>query len=112
MLYEVITAELLDAGARQSRSILQTLASSIDARDPLTAGHSDKVTEYALGICDELGLPPNERELIRVSAMLHDYGKIGVPDAILKKDGRLSTGEYDRITSYNVCYTKLLRSCA
>jgi len=93
-------AELLDASARQSRSILQTLASSIDARDPLTAGHSDKVTEYALGICDELGLPPNERELIRVSAMLHDYGKIGVPDAILKKDGRLSTGEYEIVKAH------------
>jgi len=93
-------AELLEASARQSRSILKTLASSIDARDPLTAGHSEKVTEYALGICDELGLEQDYRELVRVSAMLHDYGKIGVPDAILKKDGRLSASEYAAVKTH------------
>lgn len=101
-------AELLDGSARQARSILQTLASSIDARDPLTAGHSDKVTEYALGICDELGLPPDDRELIRVSAMLHDYGKIGVPDAILKKDDRLSPGEYEIVKAHAVKTREIL----
>ena len=73
-------AELIDAKTKQFRSILQVLAASIDARDSLTAGHSEKVTEYALGICDELGLSEDNRETIRVAALLHDYGKIGVPD--------------------------------
>lgn len=87
-------AELLEAKERQFNSVLQVLAASIDARDSLTAGHSEKVTEYSVGICNELGLSRDEREAIRVAALLHDYGKIGVPDAILKKEGVLTPEEY------------------
>jgi HD-GYP domain-containing protein (c-di-GMP phosphodiesterase class II) len=96
----VRNVELLDARDRQMQSILQTLAASIDARDPLTAGHSTKVTEYAMGICRELGLPKDEGEAIRVSALLHDYGKIGVPDSILKKPGRLTREEYEIVKTH------------
>jgi HD-GYP domain-containing protein (c-di-GMP phosphodiesterase class II) len=92
--------ELLDARNRQMQSILQTLAASIDARDPLTAGHSSKVTEYAMGICEELNLPKELCETIRVSALLHDYGKIGVPDSILKKPGRLTRDEYEIVKTH------------
>jgi HD-GYP domain-containing protein (c-di-GMP phosphodiesterase class II)/Tfp pilus assembly protein PilZ len=87
-------ADLLNARRKQFHSILQVLAKSIDARDPMTAGHSEKVTEYALGICQELELPKDFCETIRVASLLHDYGKIAVPDAILKKPGRLSSEEY------------------
>jgi HD-GYP domain-containing protein (c-di-GMP phosphodiesterase class II)/Tfp pilus assembly protein PilZ len=87
-------AELIEAKVRQFNSVLQALAASIDARDSLTAGHSEKVTEYSVGICNQLGLPRDEIEMIRVAALLHDYGKIGVPDAILKKEGRLTPEEY------------------
>ncbi len=93
-------AELLDAKVRQFNSVLHVLAASIDARDSLTAGHSEKVTEYSLGISRELGLPQDFCEMIRVAALLHDYGKIGVPDAILKKDGRLSPEEYDIVKTH------------
>jgi hypothetical protein len=93
-------AELLDDRNRQMQSILQTLAASIDARDPLTAGHSAKVTEYALGICKELDLSEEYCEVIRVSSLLHDYGKIGVPDSILKKPGRLTREEYDIVKTH------------
>ncbi len=92
--------ELLDDRNRQMQSILQTLAASIDARDPLTAGHSAKVTEYALGICKELDLTEEYCEVIRVAALLHDYGKIGVPDSILKKPGRLTREEYDIVKTH------------
>lgn len=92
--------ELLDARDRQMQSILHTLAASIDARDPLTAGHSAKVTEYALGICNELKLSKEYSEVIRVAALLHDYGKIGVPDAILKKPGRLTREEYEVVKTH------------
>ena len=94
-------ADLIDARGRQFRSILRVMAASIDARDPLTAGHSEKVTEYALGICSELGLSGEHRELIRVSALLHDYGKIGVPDAILKKNGMLTDDEYEIVKAHS-----------
>lgn len=92
--------ELLGARDRQMQSILQTLAASIDARDPLTAGHSAKVTEYALGISHEIGLSKSYCEVIRVAAQLHDYGKIGVPDAILKKPGRLTRDEYEIVKTH------------
>lgn len=94
-------ADLIDARGRQFRSILKVMAASIDARDPLTAGHSEKVTEYALGICSELGLSGEHRELIRVAALLHDYGKIGVPDAILKKNGMLTDDEYEIVKTHS-----------
>lgn len=94
-------AELLLSKEREFQSTLQVLAASIDARDPLTAGHSEKVTEYAVGICCELGLPDDVRECVRVAALLHDYGKIGVPDSILKKPGRLTVEEYEIIKTHS-----------
>ena len=96
----ISNANLLEARQRQFDSILQVLAASIDARDPLTAGHSEKVTDYAIGICEELNLSPNYREMIRVASLLHDYGKIGVPDAILKKPGRLTQEEYEKVKTH------------
>jgi HD-GYP domain-containing protein (c-di-GMP phosphodiesterase class II) len=96
----ISNADLMEARQRQFSSILQVLAASIDARDPLTAGHSEKVTEYALGICEELNLSSNYREMIRVASLLHDYGKIGVPDSILKKPGRLTKEEYETVKTH------------
>ncbi len=87
---------------RQFRSILKTLAASIDARDTLTAGHSERVTEYAVAICDEMELDPELTEVIRVAAQLHDYGKIGIKDSILKKSGPLSGKEREEIKTHVV----------
>ena len=92
--------ELIQARERRFRSILQVLAASIDARDPMTSGHSEKVTEFALGICDEMQLEEEFKEMIRVAALLHDYGKIGVPDNILKKPGRLTDEEYQVVKTH------------
>lgn len=94
-------ANLVDAREKQFRSILHALAASIDARDPMTSGHSEKVTEYALGICDELGLSKDYCEMIRVAALLHDYGKIGIPDTILKKPGRLTDEEFEIVKTHS-----------
>jgi HD-GYP domain-containing protein (c-di-GMP phosphodiesterase class II) len=93
-------AMALEAIDRQFKSLLQVLAASIDARDPLTAGHSEKVTEYTLGICNELGMPKNFCEMMRVASLLHDYGKIGVRDSILKKEGKLSVEEHEEIKAH------------
>lgn len=86
-------AQLLEAQAATFESTLSILADSIDARDFLTAGHSQVVTEYAGGIARELGMPDEYCQMIRTAALLHDYGKIGVPDSILKKDGPLTDSE-------------------
>jgi len=93
-------AELIEARERQFRSILKTLAASIDARDPLTAGHSERVTKFALGICDEMDLTKDYRDMIQVAALLHDYGKIGVPDSLLKKPRRLTPEEFEVIKTH------------
>lgn len=94
------TLSLLHARSEQFKATLQILASSIDARDFLTAGHSDTVTDYAVGICREMKLSANFSEMIRVASMLHDYGKIGVPDHILKKAGPLNAEEREIIRTH------------
>lgn len=99
---------LIEARERQFKSIMLVLAASIDARDTLTAGHSEKVTEYALGICNELGIPKDYCEVIRVAALLHDYGKIGIEDAILKKKGKLNPDERLEIETHAEKTKKIL----
>lgn len=79
---------------------LKVLADSIDARDYLTAGHSEVVTEYAAGIAEELGQSDEYIQMIRIAGLLHDYGKIGIPDSILKKKGRLTPEERDIINTH------------
>lgn len=101
-------SELIEARLRQFHSVLHVLAASIDARDSLTAGHSEKVTEYALAICQELELPADVCEVIRVAALLHDYGKIGVPDTILKKPDRLTDEEYEIVKTHVNKTTEIL----
>jgi len=90
-------AMVTDMKERQFNSILKVLASSIDARDPLTAGHSERVTRFAVGICDELDLSKDYAEMVRVASLLHDYGKIAIKDSILKKPGSLTADEYMEI---------------
>jgi len=99
---------LMEAKERQFKSIIQVLAASIDARDALTAGHSEKVTEYALGICNEMGLPKDYCEMIRVASLLHDYGKIGIKDSILKKQGKLDIEERAEIETHTEKTKKIL----
>ena len=93
-------ATLIESKERQFKSILQTLAASIDARDPLTAGHSERVTQYSLGICQEMNLAETFCETIKVAALLHDYGKIGISDSILKKKEALTPEEYRQIQTH------------
>ncbi|OHD20260.1 MAG: phosphohydrolase [Spirochaetes bacterium GWB1_59_5] len=92
----------------QFRSILRTLAASIDARDNLTAGHSERVTEYSMAICAQMGIPNDLKEVIRVASQLHDYGKIGIQDSILKKSGPLSIEEREEIKTHVVKTRKIL----
>jgi HD-GYP domain-containing protein (c-di-GMP phosphodiesterase class II) len=73
---------------------VETMAQALDARDPYTAGHSERVSEYAVAIASVLRLAPEEIDLIRIGARLHDIGKIGIPDAVLQKTGYLTADEY------------------
>lgn len=76
---------------------VETMAQALEARDPYTAGHSNRVRDYALAIACGLCLPPEEIEIIRVGAQLHDIGKIGIPDAVLQKSGDLTPEEYELV---------------
>lgn len=74
-----------------------SLAAAIEARDPYTVGHSARVTQYAVAIAEKLDLPAEQVEELRLAGLLHDLGKIGVPDSILNKPGRLTEEEYSAI---------------
>jgi len=104
----VENARLLEAREKQFHSLLKVMASSIDARDPLTAGHSEKVTEYAVAICNEMGLSEEYQEMIHTAALLHDYGKIAIPDKILKKNGPLTDTEFTIIKTHVVKTKEIL----
>ena len=93
-------AMVTEAKEKQFHSILQVLVSSIDARDPMTAGHSVRVTTFAVGIAGEMGLSKDYCEMIRIASLLHDYGKIGISDVILKKEGKLTPEEYEEIKAH------------
>ncbi len=84
----------------QFKSILEVMAASIDAKDPLTAGHSHNVDKYACGIARELGFRESEIDILSVAALLHDYGKIGTDEKILKKKGALTPEEYEHIKQH------------
>lgn len=93
---------------RQFRSVLKVMAASIDAKDHLTAGHSEGVERYAAGIAKELGFGEKEIDVLSVAALLHDYGKLGIDDNILKKPGRLTGQEIDHIKQHVVLTRKIL----
>ena len=83
------TAQLYDDRERYFRATLEAFAKAIDARDHYTAGHSERVTAYTLVLARHIGLAPDQLEVIRQAGMLHDIGKVGVPDAVLLKNGPL-----------------------
>lgn len=73
---------------------IRMLAAAIDEKDPYTRGHSDRVAKYSVMIGQQLGLSPEELDKLRISALLHDVGKIGVDDRVLKKPGALTAEEF------------------
>ncbi len=83
---------------RQREFFLQTisaLASAVEMRDAYTGGHTARVTAYSLLVGEELGLSPRDLEHLRTGGPLHDIGKIGIDDAILRKPDRLTDAEFD-----------------
>lgn len=82
------------------RSVVKVLAAAVDARDPVTAGHSERVAQYSANIARAVGLEGDALRLIEYAAHLHDVGKIGVPDAVLNKPGRLEPEEFEKMKSH------------
>ena len=88
---------------------IQTLAGAVDEKDPYTRGHSDRVTKYSMMIATEMGLDPGFLEILRISAQLHDVGKIGIEDRILKKPGALTPEEFEIMKTHTTKGANLLR---
>jgi len=88
---------------------IQMLAGAVDEKDPYTRGHSDRVTRYSLMIAEEMGLPPDFQEILRISALLHDVGKIGIEDRILKKPGALTPEEFEIMKTHTTKGANILR---
>lgn len=88
---------------------IQMLAGAVDEKDPYTRGHSDRVTKYSLMIAREMGLDPGFLEILRVSAQLHDVGKIGIEDRILKKPGALTPEEFEIMKTHTTKGANILR---
>ena len=91
---------------------IQMLAGAVDEKDPYTRGHSDRVTKYCLQIAKEMDLPEDFCEILRVSAQLHDVGKIGIEDRILKKPGALTEEEFTVMKTHTTKGANILRPVA
>jgi len=74
--------------------MVMALSEALDARDKYTSGHSRRVMEYSVGIARHLKLPEKDIDRLKISALLHDIGKIGISDAVLHKESRLSDKEF------------------
>jgi putative nucleotidyltransferase with HDIG domain len=100
-----------EARERLTRAYVEfvgSLAQALDARDPYTAGHSRRVSLYACAIAKVIGLTEVEVETIRVGALLHDLGKIGISDLVLHKPGRLTADETELIRQHPVIGRRIL----
>ncbi len=88
--------------------IIDCITCALDARDPYTAGHSERVSDMTLKVCQLIGLKKDDISKIHIAAHLHDIGKIGVPDAILNKEGRLTDEEFGYIKKHPAIGAEIL----
>jgi len=98
---------------RLTRAYVQfvgSLAQALDARDAYTAGHSRRVSEYSCAVAKAMHLSEQDREIIRVGALLHDLGKIGISDLVLQKPGRLTPEENELIRQHPVIGRRILEN--
>jgi HD-GYP domain-containing protein (c-di-GMP phosphodiesterase class II) len=103
----------LQRAAEENRALfigsIQMLAGAVDEKDPYTRGHSDRVTRYSLQIAREMQLDDEFLEILRISAQLHDVGKIGIEDHILKKPGALTPEEFEIMKTHTTKGANILR---
>ncbi|MBW2569821.1 MAG: HD domain-containing protein [Deltaproteobacteria bacterium] len=88
---------------------IKAITNSIEARDPYTKGHSERVARFSKAIAEELHWNKNEIELIDWGGMLHDVGKIGIPDSILNKPAKLTDEEYNHIKSHPLIGAQIIK---
>lgn len=92
--------------AEDLHDVVDALSAALDAKSSYTCGHSERVADLSLQLSRQLRLPKEEQERIHIGAHLHDIGKIGIPDAILNKPGKLTDSEFSQMRKHPVigCY--------
>lgn len=90
------------------RGTVESLRLAVDAKDSYTRGHSDRVSYYSVLIGKKLGLQEEELNILKDGGLFHDIGKIGIPDAILQKPGKLTDEEYDDIKNHPSIGSKII----
>lgn len=98
-----MNAELADTYEKLEKAYLdsiQTLRYTVEAKDPYTRGHSDRVSEYSVLIGKKLGLSDTDMKTLQIGGLFHDIGKIGIPDSILLKEAKLTDDEYSEIKNH------------
>jgi response regulator RpfG family c-di-GMP phosphodiesterase len=95
---------------RQNLRTIAALAAAIDARDAYTSGHSEQVTKYTVRMAEEMRESSSFIERLRYGSLLHDVGKIGMPDAILLKPGKLTAEEYERVKQHPVTGARIVET--
>jgi HD-GYP domain-containing protein (c-di-GMP phosphodiesterase class II) len=103
----------LKMASEQNRQLfidsIEMIAAAVDAKDPYTKGHSGRVSQFSVILARELGLPDEEIDKIRISATLHDVGKIGIEDRVLKKPGVLTNEEFEVMKRHTVMGYEIVR---
>lgn len=97
--------------SKNQNDVLKTLSLALEVRDPYTHGHGERVSSYAVMLYDALGFKDyEEREVLRTGCLIHDVGKIGTPDSILKSSGRLSVDEYEEVKKHTIHGVEICRN--
>jgi putative nucleotidyltransferase with HDIG domain len=108
-----LMSSMADAESRTEAAYagaIRALAAALDARDPYTAGHSERVSVLSVAIGRVLGVPETDIDVLRLGALLHDIGKIGISDQVLRKPGPLTPEEYAALLQHPVVGARILRT--
>ena len=112
---KTINKQLHDKNEELERAYLDTigiLRQTVEAKDPYTRGHSDRVSEYSVLIGKKLGLDEKTLHILKIGGLFHDIGKIGIPDSILLKESKLSYEEYSQIKNHPMIGVHMLGDAA
>lgn len=110
-IYNRAAFSVRESGLRLESAYLEfvgSLANALDARDPYTAGHSRRVSQLSCALASAVGIAPEMVERIRIGALLHDIGKIGIADSVLQKPGRLTAEEFALVKQHPVIGRRIL----
>lgn len=105
---EIINRQLYTKLDDSNFNVVESLTKALEAKDASTEGHSARVTKYAIGIAEKLNYPPERIHQLKYGALLHDIGKIGISDALINKNSKLTDSEYTEIKAHTeIGYTIL-----